>query len=405
MPQLRPIPIENGRNPRPVVSEAHARLLSELAKAKGRAEPGQIGAFNQNRECYVGMQIVAGDFPLSGLKDWLSTLTPNSGSGVWMVPFRGIVANDVTAPLDLLYLDEDCKVLDAVEFFPTFRVSPSSPPAASVLALPSHSIFASQTQRGDRLILCSLDEMEWHLDQAVHPAASYPGVAPEFARPSATSPPPISMPRPAVLRDEPRKPAGPMLVRDDPSPGPTASPAASLAAEPMRKEMAAAILAPQPIAVPSVAPAPPAPPPPQDPTAGASAIPAQPKRGWLSRFLNPEPGDPRRKSNRLPVKGLAAHFFTGGAPHPHDVRDISPTGLYVVTAERWYPGTVIRMTLTKQEGGEHPSERSITIHAQSMRWGNDGVGLEFLFESRKSGRPPGTSVDKEQLAAFLKKLS
>jgi hypothetical protein len=396
MPQLRPIPIETARNPRPVVSEAHERLLSELAKAKGRAEPGQICAFNQNRECYVGMQMVAGDFPLSGLKNWLSTLTPNSGTGVWMVPFRGIVAQDVTAPLDLLYLDEDCKVLDAVEFFPTFRVSPSSSPASSVLALPSHSIFASQTQRGDRLILCSLDEMEWHIDQAAHPAGSYPGVAPEFARPSATSPPPISMARPVVIREEARKPAGPMLVRDEPFPvAQAASMAANVVSVPVREEMGA-VLAPAPVAAPAAAPV-------QAPI--PSAMPEQPKRGWLSRFLNPEPGDPRRKSNRKAVKGLAAHFFTGGAPHPHDVRDISPTGIYVVTTERWYPGTVIRMTLTKQEGGEHPSERSITIHAQSMRWGNDGVGLEFLFESRNSGRPPGTSVDKDQLAVFLKKLS
>jgi len=390
MPQLKPIPIEFGRQARPAVSEAHVRLIGELAKAKGRAEPGQSCAFNQNRECYLGMQIVAGDFPLSGLKNWLSTLSPNSGNGVWMVPFRGLVATDVTAPLDLLYLDEDGRVLDAVEFFPTFRVSPSSPAAASVLALPSHSIFASQTQRGDRLVICSYDEMQWHLDQATHSSAPFSAPAPEFARSSPTSPPPIPMPRP--IRDELKKPAGPMLVREG---------TLEMPAPPVR-EVTATPLIPQPALpiTPAVTPAP------QEASpANATGAPAQPKRGWLSRFLNPEPSDPRRQSNRQPVKGLAAHFFTGGAPHPHDVRDISPTGIYVVTAERWYPGTVIRMTLTKQEGGEHPSERSITIHAQSMRWGNDGVGLSFVFESRKSGRPPGSSVDPEQLAAFLKKLN
>jgi hypothetical protein len=68
-------------------------------------------------------------------------------------------------PLDLVYLDEDCRVIDVVEFFPTFRVSPSSPPAASVLALPIHSIYSSQTQPGDQLILCAAEEITWRLEQ------------------------------------------------------------------------------------------------------------------------------------------------------------------------------------------------------------------------------------------------
>ena len=415
MPQLKPISIESGRATRPVVSEAYVRLLGDLAKAKDRAEPGQNCAFNQNRECFLGLRVVGGDFPLAGLKNWLSTLSPNSGTGVWMVPFRGIVANDVTAPLDLLYLDEDGRVIDAVEFFPTFRVSPSSPTASSVLALPSHSIFASQTQRGDRLMVCSYDEMQWHLEQAAHPSVGHSTPAPEFARPSATSPPPIPMQWPVANRDELRKPAGPMLVREEAvletrgetraAEIPTAGTlAAQVLAPSARGQVIATPLTPQP-AAPIAAPAPLT----QDkaPVAPVEATgkPEQPKRGWLARFLNPDPGDPRRNSNRQVVKGLAAHFFTGGAPHPHEVRDISPTGIFVVTTERWYPGTVIRMTLTKQEGGDHPSERSITIHAQSMRWGNDGVGLAFVFESRKNGQVPEGSVDKDQLQAFLKKLN
>jgi len=220
---------------------------------------------------------------------------------------------------------------------------------------------------------------------------------------------------PVANRDELRKPAGPMLVREEAvletrgetraAEIPTAGTlAAQVLAPSARGQVIATPLTPQP-AAPIAAPAPLT----QDkaPVAPVEATgkPEQPKRGWLARFLNPDPGDPRRNSNRQVVKGLAAHFFTGGAPHPHEVRDISPTGIFVVTTERWYPGTVIRMTLTKQEGGDHPSERSITIHAQSMRWGNDGVGLAFVFESRKNGQVPEGSVDKDQLQAFLKKLN
>ena len=52
------------------------------------------------------------------------------------------------APLDLIYLDEECRVIDTVESFPTFQVSSSSPQPKSVLALPAHSIYTSQTQLG-----------------------------------------------------------------------------------------------------------------------------------------------------------------------------------------------------------------------------------------------------------------
>jgi hypothetical protein len=134
--------------------------------------------------------------------------------------------------------------------------------------------------------------------------------------------------------------------------------------------------------------------------------PAKAPLGKLGKWLFPDPPDPR-KASRQPVAGLVAHFFTGGAPQPHEVRDVSPTGLYVVTTERWYPGTLIRMTLTKPDIGQSPSDRSITIQARSVRWGNDGVGLEFVVAPPKSRRGPPTpleEVDGAQLDAFLKRL-
>jgi hypothetical protein len=134
----------------------------------------------------------------------------------------------------------------------------------------------------------------------------------------------------------------------------------------------------------------------------------KPSRGWLKRWLFPDPSDPRR-AGRQPVTGLVAHFFTGGAPQAHPIRDISGSGLFVVTTERWYPGTVIRMTLSKPDIGQAPSERSITIQARSVRWGNDGVGLEFVVEApRKSNRgesSPMESADSGQLNHFLKRAA
>jgi hypothetical protein len=329
-----------------------------LSTAQG--EPGQSCAYNQTRECVLGLQVVVGDFSLAILRDWMSTLTPNSGAGIWMVPFRGILATNAGVPLDLLYLDADNRVLDVVEFFPTFRVSKSSPTAASLLALPSHSIFASQTERGDRLMLCSAEEMKWRLEQL----------------------PPAVAAAAEVADQQTRFAPGPILVREEPG----------LAAVSVPLESA---IVPEPQA------------PVEQPAAKPGGKSAKSQRGWLDRWLHPEPPEPRQAS-REPLAGLVAHFFTGGAPQAHEIRDVSATGLFVVTTERWYPGTLIRMTLSKPDVGQAPSERSITINARSVRWGNDGVGLEFVVEPRdRSNRGPASpinAVDSKRLGHFLKRL-
>ncbi len=80
--------------------------------------------------------------------------------------------------------------------------------------------------------------------------------------------------------------------------------------------------------------------------------PVQPKRNWLERWLFPDTSDQdKRGGDRKPAPGLIAHFWTGGPPKSQPVRDISATGLYVVTEERWYLGTQIRITLTKMLDG------------------------------------------------------
>ena len=348
---------------------------ADLSKVQGQLEPGESCAYNQSKECVLALRVIVGDFSLASLKDWMATLTPNSAAGIWMVPFRGLLATDAGVPLDLLYLDENNKVLDAVEFFPTFRVSSSSPAAASVLALPSHSIFASQTQRGDRLMLCSAEEMKWRLDQLT-PSDGSDGMI--LHTPSGVVP-------------------GPMLVRDEPKKAP-----APVWEEPVMAVVSAPIAAP-----PEAAPPAPAPASAMDRVAaGATDRGENAQRGWISRLFRRGPAEPR-KATREPLDGLVAHFFTGGNPQAHEIRDVSTTGLYVVTTERWYIGTVIRMTLSKPDVGQHPSERSITINARSVRWGNDGVGLEFVVEPKgRSSRSPVSAaaepVDAAQLDYFLK---
>jgi hypothetical protein len=143
------------------------------------------------------------------------------------------------------------------------------------------------------------------------------------------------------------------------------------------------------------------------PSAGVSDWKKQAKsRHWLTRLLLGDPVDPRR-APRETLPGLIAYFFTGGTPVGQPVREISATGLYIITSERWYLGTVIRLTLTDRH--RPTMERSITVNAKAVRWGNDGVGLEFVLagkDRRKSeiiDRDERTNgVDATQVEEFLR---
>lgn len=87
----------------------------------------------------------------------------------------------------------------------------------------------------------------------------------------------------------------------------------------------------------------------------------------------------RRLASRLQKPGLVAYYFTGGPPRAHRLGDISVTGFYMHTDERWMPGTIIRMTLQLGDTrGEDPTD-TITVHSRVVRWGPDGEGFEFVL--------------------------
>jgi uncharacterized membrane protein (UPF0127 family) len=67
----------------------------------------------------------------------------------------------------LIYLDGYHRVIHLVEHFPTFRISPLRAQSESVLELGAHTIYSSQTQVGDQLLICVAEEMEQHLNRSV----------------------------------------------------------------------------------------------------------------------------------------------------------------------------------------------------------------------------------------------
>jgi Uncharacterized ACR, COG1430. len=65
--------------------------------------------------------------------------------------------------LDLIYLDENKRVIHLEESFPSFRIGPLKTHAESVLELPTHTIYSSHTQQGDQLVICVAEDLKLKL--------------------------------------------------------------------------------------------------------------------------------------------------------------------------------------------------------------------------------------------------
>ncbi|HEY6764483.1 MAG TPA: hypothetical protein VI386_06905, partial [Candidatus Sulfotelmatobacter sp.] len=46
---------------------------------------------------------------------------------------------------------------------------------------------------------------------------------------------------------------------------------------------------------------------------------------------------------------LVAYYWDGAAPTSHKIQNISSTGFYLTTKERWLPGTMVTMTLQRTD--------------------------------------------------------
>jgi hypothetical protein len=321
-------------------------LGGEKPGAGGRMESRNHCAYNQTRECFLGLEVAQADSTVEDLRDRIETLELKSGEGLWLNPFRGIPDTGVLFPLDLLYLDANCRVLEAVESFPTFRVGADKQDPASVLALPAHAIYSSQTQPGDQLVICAAEEMERRLERFSNSTAGS-GVVQSAV----------------LLREKPLWSGGPGLLQLEEH--------AESGEDDLESTHEMTLVQP-----------------------GVKS--EKPPKSWLERFWSPDP----RRAPRDPSPRLAAYYWTGAAPQAHSIRDISSTGLYIVTEERWYPGTLVLMTLQRTDDGEEVTERSVAVLSRAVRWGEDGVGLQFILpKGQDMQRNDG--ADKKTLDKFL----
>lgn len=339
-------------------------------QAGGTMESRTHCAYNVTRECFLGLDVTAANLSYAGGVELMTTIRLKPGEGLWLTPYRGLPTSGLEAPLDLVYLDAAGIVLETVEAFPTVHDRAPMPEAASALALPLHSIFSSQTQAGDQLLVCAVEEMEQELERITNPRNDV-----------------RTSPRNEALQplDEEQVVQSAVLLREQPlwSGGPGVLELGERALkQPEHPEPAYEIALAEP---------------------GKRTV--RSPRNWLERWWSPDP----RKAPRESEPGLAAYYWNGAPPRAHEVRDISASGLYVVTEERWYPGTLVLMTLQRTDCGEEEvEERSIAVQSRAVRWGNDGVGLQFVLPEPQNRREAGTfhanGADRKALERFLNQI-
>jgi hypothetical protein len=116
----------------------------------------------------------------------------------------------------------------------------------------------------------------------------------------------------------------------------------------------------------------------------------------------------RRIAERQEGPYLVAHYWDGGAPKPHDIKDISLTGLYLVTEQRWYPGTLVMISLQKVGAAEDDPERTIMVNAKVIRSDAEGVGLALMLPKNDGSNGDKTfgtyGADRKTFRSFLKRL-
>lgn len=122
------------------------------------SQNGAVYVYNKTRETFVATEATVADsyFPrLVGLlgktKRWAQL-----GRGLWIVPSRGVHTIGMLFPIDLIFLSKEKEVVHIEEHVRPFRISKVSLKASSVLELPTHTIYHSRTQVGDKLEIARL---------------------------------------------------------------------------------------------------------------------------------------------------------------------------------------------------------------------------------------------------------
>jgi hypothetical protein len=119
----------------------------------------------------------------------------------------------------------------------------------------------------------------------------------------------------------------------------------------------------------------------------------------------------RPRAERLSATGLTVEYGLGSNFTSAGIKDISTSGIYLTTEKHLRTGELITLVLREEVQPENSSELRISVQAQVIRQGEDGVGLSFVLptgmESNLWGvlvRSIVTLTSPEQVADLFRTL-
>jgi len=116
--------------------------------------------FNQTQQSFLHLGVSVADTSFRRLKGLVGRFTlRSSNEGLWVMPSQGIHTIGLFFPIDVIYLSESCQVIHLIEHMKPFRIAPIRIQCRSVLELPARTIYTSNTQVGDQLMLCTPEQM------------------------------------------------------------------------------------------------------------------------------------------------------------------------------------------------------------------------------------------------------
>ena len=314
----------------------------------------KLCACNPTREVLISQKLEQFDTVHEAFLTLIERLSNVHTSALWLNPFRGIPKSPRFSRFDMIHLDDAGKVMkctegytEAEKFAEFDATSLVQDVASSVLILPSHALQELRIHQGDQIKICGVGKV-------------FIGACDE----RAIGPRIFGGDR--CIKQE--APAGLVSIISKPKARVSnGNPAVCDAPKPENRSLKTRVLR------------------------------------WI--FPQQESGD-RRRGERIPAPDLVAYYWTGGAPQSFELQDVSDHGLYLLTEERWLPGTRIVMTLQRKQNSASGHEEISRVESQVVRWGEDGVGFEFVesgFVNLNTGEiMEGRKFDRPAFQRFLK---
>ncbi len=108
-------------------------------------------AYNRTRQVYLATNLTLADTHWSRFRGLMATSVRDFelGSGLWIVPCRGVHTFGMRFAIDVVYLNAEQKVVYLQQYLRPWRMAPIRLAAASVVELPSGTIEETHTGVGD----------------------------------------------------------------------------------------------------------------------------------------------------------------------------------------------------------------------------------------------------------------